>query len=173
PVGDKVAVVGETLTFTVRVSDPDEDLLTWAADNLPDGAVFVGGSIYGTATFTWTPAEAAIGTHEITLRVTDSGNGETTPASDEETIHVIVRATNNAPTLEPIGDRTGDQAQPFELQLAATDPDGDALTYSATGLPTGARLDARTGLFTWTPDAAQSGTFSITFHVSDGSAGDS
>src|SRR5690606_35107964 len=75
PVGDKVAVVGETLTFTVRVSDPDEDLLTWAADDLPDGAVFVGGSIYGTATFTWTPGEAAIGTHEITLRVTDSGNG--------------------------------------------------------------------------------------------------
>jgi hypothetical protein len=55
----------------------------------------------------------------------------------------------------------------------ATDPDaGDVLTYSAVGLPTGAKFDtSRT--FSWIPAAAQIGSFKVSFLVSDGLLKDS
>ena len=51
----------------------------------------------------------------------------------------------------------------------ASDADGDALTYSASGLPSGASFNATTRTFSWTPAASQSGLYTdITFRVSDG-----
>jgi hypothetical protein len=57
--------------------------------------------------------------------------------------------------------------------VKATDPDaGDVLTYSAVGLPTGAKFDtSRT--FSWIPAAAQIGSFKVSFLVSDGLLKDS
>lgn len=43
------------------------------------------------------------------------------------------------------------------MQLDALDSDGDALMYSATKLPPGAKLDAATGLLTFTPHYFQAG----------------
>lgn len=58
----------------------------------------------------------------------------------------------------------------YSLQLSASDADSDSLTYSVTGLPTGASLST-TGLFKWTPDDGDvdvNGFSNITFMVSDG-----
>jgi len=55
------------------------------------------------------------------------------------------------------------------LQLAASDPDGDALTYGASGLPAGLTVDAATGLISGTLSAASAGTSQVTAIVSDGS----
>src|SRR6185436_1170323 len=46
--------------------------------------------------------------------------------------------------------------------------DGTPLSYSATGLPDGAALDASTGLLTWTPTALDQGEHAIRITVSDG-----
>ena len=105
-VGDKVAVIGQPLVFSVRATDPDQDPLTFAADGLPADATFVGTSVYGVAQFSWTPTASDAGTTTITLRVTDSGNyGAAAPASDSQTVHVVVRATDTAPAR---GDRRPD-----------------------------------------------------------------
>jgi hypothetical protein len=62
PVGTKVAVIGRPLQFTVRASDLDQDPLQFTAQNLPAGATFLPGVVYGTAVFTWMPAAAYAGT---------------------------------------------------------------------------------------------------------------
>jgi hypothetical protein len=61
------------------------------------------------------------------------------------------------------------------LQLAATDPDGDELTFSAQPLPlpVGASLDGELGLFTFRPGLEHVGTLELSFQVSDGTATDS
>ena len=53
------------------------------------------------------------------------------------------------------------------LDSDATDADGDTLTYSATGLPTGASIAPATGVISGTLDRAA--TYSVTVTVSDGS----
>ncbi len=58
--------------------------------------------------------------------------------------------------------------------MAATDPDGDTLTYSATGLPAGASFDPGTRTFSWAPSFDQAGTYAnVRVEVSDGTLADS
>src|SRR6185436_278976 len=56
----------------------------------------------------------------------------------------------------------------LSLTASGTDLDGDALTYSATGLPTGATFDPATRTFSWTPSFTQAGPYTVTFNVTDG-----
>ena len=54
------------------------------------------------------------------------------------------------------------------LQLAGTDLDGDGLTYSATGLPSGLTLNAATGLVSGTLSPASVGSYQVIVTASDG-----
>jgi len=166
PVGPKVAVIDQQLQFVVRASDLDQDALQFTAQNLPSGASFVPGVGYGTAVFAWTPTAADAGTRSVTFTVTDSTGG-----SDSRTIDLVVRATNSAPVLLPVGNRTVAETTLLDLQLAALDADGDVLSWSATGLPPGAQLDSATGRLRWQTNYFSAGTYpGITLTVSDGAA---
>ena len=61
-------------------------------------------------------------------------------------------------------DRHG-RARRKSLQISASDSGGAALTYSATGLPTGLSINASSGLISGTPTAA--GTYSVTVTAKD------
>ncbi|HEY4633395.1 MAG TPA: putative Ig domain-containing protein, partial [Candidatus Limnocylindrales bacterium] len=169
-IGDKVAVVGEPLEFTLRVSDADQDPLTFGTVGLPAGATLTRDIVYGTATFSWTPTPADQGAHVLGFIVTDSGNsGAGEILSDGEVLTVVVRLTNAAPVLAPVGDRTVAEGETLVLPLAAVDPDGDALTFTATNLPVGASLDPRTGVLAWSPGFFQAGRYEgIELRASDG-----
>src|SRR5439155_672088 len=93
----------------------------------------------------------------------------TAPVS--ETIAITIGNTNRAPVLAAIGNKSGSEGSLLTFTVVATDADSDALTYSASGLPTGASFDAATRTFSWTPSFTQAGTYSaVTFTVTDGTA---
>jgi YVTN family beta-propeller protein len=69
------------------------------------------------------------------------------------------------PVLTAPGNQTGVLGTAVTLQMQATDPNGDLLTWSATGLPTGLSISPSSGLISGTPTAA--GTFSSTVTVTD------
>jgi hypothetical protein len=76
-----------------------------------------------------------------------------------------------APVLDPIGPQDAPENQLLQLQLSASDPDGDPITWSALPLPLGATLSAN-GLFRWTPplDSVGCGGFeevAVTFTARD------
>ncbi|MBI3996332.1 MAG: S8 family serine peptidase [Candidatus Omnitrophica bacterium] len=76
---------------------------------------------------------------------------------------------NHPPVLQPIGNQTVVAGQLLSFTVTASDPDGDALTLSATNLPAGSSFDPSTGLFSWTPSSSQAGTYpGVHFEVSDG-----
>lgn len=80
---------------------------------------------------------------------------------------------NRVPVLDPVGDRSGSEGAAISFALSARDPDGDPLTFSATGLPAGAEFEAPTRTFSWTPNFDQAGNHSgATFSVSDGRGGE-
>ena len=73
---------------------------------------------------------------------------------------------NAPPALTNPGTQSSKVGQPASLQLVGSDPKGDVLTYSATGLPPGLTLMASTGYVSGTPTT--SGSYSVTARVSDG-----
>ena len=74
--------------------------------------------------------------------------------------------SDQRPTLTNPGAQTSTAGQSDSLQLVGSDPDGLAVTYSATGLPSGLTLGSTTGFVSGTPTTA--GTYSVTATVSDG-----
>jgi hypothetical protein len=81
--------------------------------------------------------------------------------------HAIVGGggTGNTVTVTNPGSQTGTVGTAKSLQISATDSGGAALTYSATGLPTGLSINASSGLISGTPSAA--GTFSTAVTAKD------
>jgi len=76
---------------------------------------------------------------------------------------------NNAPVFAAGGEsQSVDENRTLTFTVEATDPDGDELTYSASGLPAGASFDPVTRTFSWTPDYTQAGEYTVTFTASDG-----
>ncbi len=81
---------------------------------------------------------------------------------------------NSPPVLDTIGNRIIGEGQALTFTLSATDVNGNALTYSAKNLPSGAVFVPANRTFLWTPDFTQSGNYpGIHFEVSDGSVMDS
>ncbi|MFK7847308.1 MAG: putative Ig domain-containing protein [Rhodothermales bacterium] len=78
--------------------------------------------------------------------------------------------SNQAPELVDVVDQTNGEGEATVLQIMATDPDGDDLTYSATGLPTGVTLNTSTGLIGGGIVAGASASSSVTVTVTDGDA---
>ena len=163
-IGDKTVNEGSNLNFAISATDHDVPVNTLAYS--ASGPAITAGATFTGNTFDWTPTEAqGPGTYDVTFTVDDGHGG-----SDSETITITVNEVNQAPVLGSIGDKTVDEETNLSFSLTATDADvpANTLTYSATGLPTGASLNASTGDFSWTPSEAQGpGTYPVTFTVTD------
>jgi len=70
-----------------------------------------------------------------------------------------------APTLSPIGNRSGTVGYSVSVTVSGQDEGGDRLTYSASGLPGGIAIDADTGRISGAPTTA--GTYDVTVTVTD------
>ena len=79
------------------------------------------------------------------------------------------QAPNQAPIISSIGTQTNDDSDVVSLQVSATDPENDNLTYSSTGLPTGLSINSSTGLISGTIDAAASASspYTVTITATD------
>lgn len=74
--------------------------------------------------------------------------------------------SNLPPSLTAPGNRSSAVGQATTLQLNGSDPDGEPVTYTATGLPPGLSLQGSTGFISGTPTTV--GTYQVTVTVSDG-----
>jgi hypothetical protein len=152
---------GELLQFAVNANDPEDDTLTYSATNLPDGATFDP----ETHVFSWTPGFDQAGNYpNVEFTVTDDGSPM---MLDFEDITITVGDVNRAPVIPPVGSQQVLEHDTLTFTVSATDPDGDGVTLSATGLPAGATFDPQTGVFTWTPGYPTAGVYTPTFVATD------
>ena len=157
-IGSQRVAEGEGLRVALSATDADGDRLRYSASGRPAGSSFSGG------VFSWTPTYEQSGTYRVTFTVSDGQGG-----TDRETVTIAVGETNREPVLASIGAQRVAEGTSLRVALSATDADGDRLTYSASGRPAGSSFSG--GVFSWTPTYQQSGTYRVTFTVSDGQGG--
>src|SRR5262249_39721187 len=158
--------------LAVQASDLDQETLHFSLSGLPSGATLTPGVVYGSASLDWTPAAADLGNYTVTITVTDSGNGDPSNLlSSSVTFHLGVRATDHNPTINPISDPTVAEGAALNVTLTASSPDGNPLTWSASGLPAGIVLDPITGRVSGTPGYDKQGDYSVNVAVTDGHSG--
>lgn len=155
--GARTSVVGSPASLQLVGSDANDTSLAFSASGLPPGLVVnaVGGLISGTPT--------TAGTFTVTARVSDGA------LSDTEVFAWTTTLANAAPVLTDPAPQTSVVGTTASLQLAGRDPDGGAVTFSATGLPPGLQISSR-GLISGTPTAA--GSYTVTASISDGRLSD-
>ena len=154
-----IFTAGTTRDVTFIAADPDSEQ--------PVQVIFAGPPfatlLTGNRTIRFAPTVNNLGDHTFTLTISDS-QGTTIAAI----FRITVIRGNQAPVLTVPGAQTVQSGQTLNFTVAATDPDaGQSLTYTASNLPTGASFSAATRQFSWTPTAAQTGTYTVTFTVTD------
>lgn len=156
------ASAGRLFELMVRASDPDGDALALSISNAPAGAAFTDNRD-GTGLFRWTPGVAQTGSVVVRFHATDAG---APMASSFLDVAIAVGAiANGAPLLAPVGDQQIDAGATLTLAFDASDPDGDALAFTLSPLPSGAELVGNA--FAWTPSAAQVGSYPVLLTVTD------
>jgi len=167
PVGDEIVDENALLQFTLIGSDADGDSMTYSATGLP---AFCSFSI---DTISCTPTYDDAGNYPgVVLGVVDGNGGSAT-----ETISITVNNINRAPVLDAIGDKSVDEGDVISFSVTASDADGDALTFSQTGLPAFcSRTDAEDtdnqADFTCTPGFSDTGDYPVDFEASDNALSD-
>lgn len=91
------------------------------------------------------------------------------PASVKEIRFAGAAPVNRPPVLVTPGSQSGTVGVPLSLQPAGSDPDGQPLSWSASGLPPGLGMAPATGLISGTPTTA--GVRSVVISASDGQGG--
>ena len=161
-ISDQSVSEGQTLSFTVWGSDPDGDTLAYSVVSGP-------GSISGT-TYTYTPGWDSNHDNEVytvTVQASDGHGG-----TDTTSFQLTVVDVNQAPNIDSYtpADTTPsmDEGTNLAFSVTASDPEGDALTYSW-------KLDGNEvsagPSYTYSPGYADSGTHNVVITVLDGHGG--
>jgi hypothetical protein len=168
-----VAIVGQTVSIPIMVTDLDQDALSYAASGLPDGASIVTDPQYGLAWIVWTPRADQLGAFDLSLRVSDQGlppanagyivdpNNPPVPNLTVADMRIVVRVADAPPQLiamqatggsvngDPLANGlttvTASEGVPLRLELSARDADQDYVNWTLQGAPAGMTVQAAQG----------------------------
>ena len=173
--GASTLTVGTAFQFTPTATDPDGQALTFSIANRPSWAQFD----TSTGRLSGTPTAAHVGSYAgITIAVSD---GIATSSLAAFSLSVTAASAPPPPPPPPPGNQpptiSGTPAQAVTAGMAylfrpqASDPEGQALTFSIVNRPAWANFNPATGELSGTPGPANVGqTSNIVISVTDGQA---
>lgn len=177
PIADQTVPEGAPINLTIPAntfSDQDAgDILTYSA-SLADGTALPSWLSFDatTRTFTGMPDDAQVGSFNLRVTATDTGN-----LSVSDIFTLTVQNVNDAPSLaNPIADQTTNTGTAFTFTVAGNtfaDVDaGDSLSYSATradgtALPNWLTFNPTTRTFSGTPADSDAGLLTIQVTATD------
>lgn len=155
---------GETLSFNVRASDPDGDVVTLSAAPWIENVTFTGTKgRQAIGTFSMTPGFDQQGKHVITFKAIDPWGQTATVAAVIDVLNA-----NRPPTLTAPAALAVDEGKLLTATIKGQDPDGDSVLLWMQDLPPNAIFIQATGTLAFTPDFEQSGGYTVTCLASDG-----
>ncbi|MCX6746512.1 MAG: putative Ig domain-containing protein [Candidatus Pacearchaeota archaeon] len=159
---------GASYYYDVAATDADGDVLTYSLTEKPSWLSInsVTGVISGTA-----PLVSADTNFDIEVEVSDGTNVDT----QYYTLKVkdsYVPPTNHAPVITSVPISQVNEGASYYYDVAATDSDGDALTYSLIINPPWLSINPTTGVISGTAPLVSANTeYGVTVRVSDGKDG--
>nr|WP_298128476.1 putative Ig domain-containing protein [uncultured Pseudoxanthomonas sp.] len=132
-------------------SDVNQNALTFAATGLPSGLTINAstGVISGTST-------VALGNYSVSITANDGRGGQVSTS-------FTLTLANSAPTAPSILNQTATAGTAWNFQFPAfTDPNGDSLTYTVSGLPGWMGFNASTRTLSGTPGPVGGWTITVT-----------
>jgi VCBS repeat-containing protein len=154
---------GDSVSLSLSASDATSGAtLSFAAVGLPAGLKI--NTTTGAITGTVAAGAAALGPYDVTVTAEDGS----TSLSQEFTWNI-----SSPVTLAVIPDQTSSEGDTVSLAVSGSDTtSGATLSYTATGLPAGLKINTSTGAITGTlaAGAAALGPYAVTVTAQDGSA---
>jgi hypothetical protein len=145
-------------TYDVEASDLDGDALTYTLRAGPVGMTIdpASGRLH------WLPRRFDVGDVAVDVQVSDSRGG-----TAQQQFIVTVTLNNRPPiiTSTPVTDAAIGEA--YAYPVAATDPDGDAISFFLLQGPPGMHIEQATGVVRWTPAAGQEGVHNVMVQAVD------
>ncbi len=154
------ADTADTYTYAVAATDPQGLPLTFSLTTAP-----IGMNIDPTTgLITWSPTATQLGSQSVAIQVDDGQGGIAT-----QTYAVVVTSTppDQPPVITSTPSQLATVGEPYQYQVTARDPAGQALTYQLLTKPAGMTIDANTGLVSWTPDSTEIGSNTVTVGAVD------
>jgi hypothetical protein len=167
-----VSVAGWAAGLSPGPANEAGQRLTFVATNDASSLFAVQPAISAEGILSFTPAANASGAAVVGVALKDDGGtangGVDTSAAQSFRITIQPAITNHPPELAPLGDTNLFPGQTLRFAAKATDPDQPPQTLTfrlGSGAPAGATVEAGSGVFEWTPQAA--GAHPITLVVRD------
>jgi hypothetical protein len=158
---------GSHYAFQPAASDPDGDALVFSITGQPSWASFS----TSTGLLSGTPASTGAGTYpNIVISVSD-GHTSASLATFAITVTALPPAppTNTPPNITGTPATSVQAGGHYSFQPAASDADGNTLTFAIANKPSWATFSTTTGQLSGTPATTNVGAYSnITISVSDG-----
>ena len=156
--------IGKRFEYRAVANDADGNTITYALKPGAPAGVAVNAT---TGLVTWTPTAAQLGPRAFTVVASDGKGSE---SQLEVPLQVIEAIPNRPPDITSTPRTTARTGSGYFYKLAATDPDGNPITFTLVGKPVGMTVDA-SGLVSWIPTAAQTGPIAVSVSASDGQGG--
>ncbi len=152
-----LATQDEQYQYDVSAVDVDGDAITFVLVEGPQSMTLDA----FTGALEFTPTASQRGVHRVQIQAVD-GCGEVAT----QAYQLTVRPPNEAPHFTSQPSLHAVVGEDYRYRVEAEDVDDD-LRFSVVGPPAGMRIDALTGLLTFTPQAGQTGEQSVTIRATD------
>jgi hypothetical protein len=160
---------GSHYAFQPSASDPDKNPLVFSITGMPLWASFS----TSTGLLSGTPSSADVGTFSNIVVSVSDGHSEVSLRGFTITVTALPSAPskNTPPKITGTPAATVQAGSTYSFQPAASDADGNKLTFAVANKPGWASFSTTSGQLSGTPGTTNVGTYSnITISVSDGTA---
>lgn len=163
---DQMVTGPATVTLDGSAStDPDGDAITYKWTQVSGTSVNITNSTNARATFN---VAAVTSNQTLVFRLTVTDAKGLTSTADVQVVNKAPKA-NQAPVVNPLEAVTLESGQTYSLHAQATDPDGDALTYTwSVPAAMQATGNGTANLNITAPDVESQATYTVTVVVNDG-----
>ncbi len=165
-VADQYALEGDSVDMIIAVDDPDEDAISLAMTVKPSGADFTDNGD-GTARFTWVPDYVGPNSADGSPFTVSfwASDGDLSAARE---ININVINSNRAPVITAPEEVVLEAGDFMDFELSAFDPDFEEISWTVSGLPSGAAFDdGNPARVSWQTLLVDTGSFEMQFVAAD------